>query len=285
MKSREFEVLMRSYERYDDPVVMPGLWTVARLDGRNFSRLTKMDLPLEKPHDARFHDAMVYVMSLLMTNNFEVDFAYTQSDEISLLFRLAAGFFGRRKQKWLSILPAFASVHMTARLGDLLGLKTTIPALFDCRLIQFPNREAVVDYFRWRQSDATRNSLNDLVHWKLLSTGMRALEVNMLTNGMTTAEKHERLHSEFGINFNDLPVWERRGVVARWKHVTKASTTNMDAVAPGVELQVTQTKRELDIDNNIPFGDEYGTYVRNSTRMVEADAHALRFQPEPVDIV
>lgn len=41
MKFDELDVRMRVYETAHDQSVLPGVYMVARIDGRNFTRLTK----------------------------------------------------------------------------------------------------------------------------------------------------------------------------------------------------------------------------------------------------
>ena len=88
MKFDELDSRMRIFETAHDHSVLPGLRMVARLDGRNFTRLTKEAHDFERPFDARFRDMMTATCEHLMTGGFRVDYAYTQSDEISLLFAL-----------------------------------------------------------------------------------------------------------------------------------------------------------------------------------------------------
>ena len=55
MKIDDLEDRMRGFETALDPCVLPGVSMVARLDGRNFTRLTKEVHPFEAPFDRRFH--------------------------------------------------------------------------------------------------------------------------------------------------------------------------------------------------------------------------------------
>ena len=67
-----------------DPCVLPGVWMVARLDGRNFTRLTKETYTFEAPFDSRFHDFMIQTAEGLMGGcGLKVTYSFTQSDEIS----------------------------------------------------------------------------------------------------------------------------------------------------------------------------------------------------------
>src|SRR5947209_5892135 len=82
--------------------VPPGIYIVARLDGRNFTRLTKEIHPFEAPFDFRFHGSMLQTAEhLLSGSGVEVIYAFTQSDEISLLIGREENSFGRKLRKLL----------------------------------------------------------------------------------------------------------------------------------------------------------------------------------------
>jgi tRNA(His) guanylyltransferase len=159
MNFDEFDARMRVYETAHDHCVLPGMYIVARLDGRGFTRLTKELLTLEAPFDIRFRDMMVSTVEHLMTCGFNVIYGYTQSDEISLLFRLDEGAFGRKERKFNSVLAGEASAKLSLLVGRV--------ATFDCRVCQLPGGEVVVDYFLWRQEDAHRKALNANCYWML----------------------------------------------------------------------------------------------------------------------
>src|SRR5882724_4187911 len=97
---------------------MPRVFMVARLDGRNFTRLTKERHPFEAPFDRRFHDYMLDTAEHLMGGRgVKVAYSYSQSDEISLLFGPDEGGFGRKLRKLLSILSGEASAKLSLLLG------------------------------------------------------------------------------------------------------------------------------------------------------------------------
>ena len=51
MKFDELDEKMRVFETANDLVVLPGIYMVARLDGRSFTRLTKEVHQFEAPFD------------------------------------------------------------------------------------------------------------------------------------------------------------------------------------------------------------------------------------------
>lgn len=103
-------------------------------------------------------------------------------------------------------------------------MKAGRPAVFDCRLIPLPNIGYVVDYFRWRQEDSHRNSLNGYCYWLLRDQGISATEVQKRISGISIGEKNELLFS-MGVNYNDLPSWQKRGVGMFFKDVDQKLLT------------------------------------------------------------
>lgn len=166
MKFDDLNKKMRVYETAHDHCVLPEIFMVARIDGRGFTRLTKELHNFEAPFDERFRDYMLGTTEHLVNCGFRVIYGYTQSDEISLLFHRDEDSFGRKLRKYNSLLAAEASAKFSLLLGS--------PAAFDCRIIQLPNENLVVDYFRWRNEDAHRNALNAHCYWALRKEGLDA---------------------------------------------------------------------------------------------------------------
>src|SRR5262245_51897842 len=131
MQFEQLDSTMRIYETAHDHCVLPGLWMVARLDGRSFTRLVREVHPFEAPFDGRFRDLMVTTTRHLMTCGFNVIYGCTHSDEISLLFHPSETSFGRKERKFLSILAGEASGAFSLALGDV--------ACFDARIAQLPS--------------------------------------------------------------------------------------------------------------------------------------------------
>ena len=106
----ELDSRMRVFETARDQCVLPGMFMVARLDGRGFTRLTKEVMDFEAPFDIRFRDAIVETAEHLMSQcGFRFLYGYTESDEISLLFSPGENSFGRKLRKLISILAGEAT--------------------------------------------------------------------------------------------------------------------------------------------------------------------------------
>lgn len=212
MKFDDLDKKMRIYETAHDYCVLPGIHIVTRLDGRNFTKLTKETHQFQTPYDIRFRDLMIETTKHLMQCGFKIIFAYTQSDEISLLFHLEDNGFHRKERKLISILAAEASAKFSLLLSDI--------GIFDCRVIQLPSHKLAVDYFRWRNEDAYRNALNAHCYWLLRDQGQSKTEATNQLSGKSVAFKNQLLFDS-RINFNDLPSWQKRGVGLYWESYQK----------------------------------------------------------------
>ena len=237
---------MRRFEQSLDRTMLEGIYVVARLDGHGFTRLTKKDWNLEKPFDIRFRNAMIETTKHLMDCGFRIIYGYTQSDEISLLFHLDDDTFGRKERKLLSILAAEASVAFSMHTGK--------HAVFDCRLVPLPTANHVVEYFRWRQEDAHRNSLNSHCYWALRKEGISAGEAQKRMSGISNSEKNELLF-ERGINYNDLPSWQKRGISMYFRDEQRKG------VNPVIKESTTYTRHALHIETELPMGPEYSQFL------------------------
>lgn len=247
MKFEQLDRRMRVYETAHDHCVLPGMYMVARIDGRSFSQLTRVEHGFEAPYDVRFRDCMVATSERLLTCGFAAVYAYTQSDEINLLFRQDESAFGRKLRKYLSVLAGEASAAFSLRLGAV--------GVFDARIAQLPRIEDVVDYFRWRHEDAHRNALNAHCYWLLRRQGLDDATATRQLEGVSVASRNELLFQN-GIQFNEVPTWQRRGVGLYFRDVP---TVVIDA-RDGTERP--STRRELFVDFELPMKDEYDAFVR-----------------------
>ncbi|WP_413663596.1 tRNA(His) guanylyltransferase Thg1 family protein [Microbulbifer sp. CNSA002] len=246
MKFNELDKKMRVYETAHDHIVLPGIYIVARIDGRCFTTLTKDKHSFEAPYDPKFRDMMVETVKHLMQCGFKVLYGYTQSDEISLLLDLNENTFERKERKLNSILAGEASAKFSLLLGDI--------GAFDCRICQLPHRQLVIDYFRWRNEDAHRNALNAHCYWSLRKEGLSPEESAATFTKMSVVHKNEFLFQK-GINFNDLPNWQKRGVGIYWEPYEK------DAYNPITGEAVKASRNRLKVDLNLPMKNQYSDFI------------------------
>lgn len=182
-----FKVLEDEYETRlptQTPVIM-------RLDGKAFHTYTR---GFEKPFSDRIHEAMVEAAAVLCKEIQNARFAYTQSDEISILIYeptdKAQTWFGNRVQKMCSVAGSVCSNIFNNKLREVAEAdnKDLSLAAFDVRVFSCP-KDKVEEYFHWRQQDAIRNSVSALAqahfsHRKLNKKKRRDMLIMLEDNGI-----------------------------------------------------------------------------------------------------
>ena len=255
MKFDDFDKQMRVYEESLDQFILPEMFIAARLDGRSFTRLTKEICKFEAPFDVRFRDMMIETVKGLMTGSgFRLIYGYTESDEISLLFHPDDNTFSRKVRKLNTTLAGEASALFSLALGR--------AASFDCRIIPLPNIKLVADYFAWRQEDSHRNSLNAHCYWIMRKEGMDKNAATDLLRSKDNAFKNELLFQK-GINYNDLPSWQKRGVGLYFRTVQK------EGFNPVTQEKVMADRKELYTDFELPIGDAYRAFITDLLNQAE----------------
>lgn len=248
MKFDDLDKTLRIYETAHDFCVPPNFYIVARIDGRSFTKLTKETLKFEAPYDVRFRDYMIETVKHLMTCGFNIKYGYTQSDEISLLFDLNEDTFSRKTRKFNSVLAGEASAKFSLLANEI--------GTFDCRISQLPRKDTVTDYFRWRQEDAHRNALNSHCYWLLRKMGKSKRQATKQLEGKSKMFKNELLFQN-GINFNDLPLWQKRGVGFYWNDFEKKGFN------PIKKQEVTTVRKEIKVDLDLPMSEQYDSFILN----------------------
>jgi tRNA(His) guanylyltransferase len=212
----------RMKEHYEDRTryLLPRrTYTIIRVDGKSFHTYTR---DCQRPYDQGLMDDMDATAQALCENIEGAQFAYVQSDEISLLL---TDFAGRQAEAWFdgnllkmtSISASIATAHFNqARMFRLATHKTAMspgrddlyavfeasPAYFDSRAFTIPDPTEVENYFIWREQDATRNSIS--------MTAQAHFPHDQL-QGKSMNEMQEMLWQEKGINWNDEPAGFKRG--------------------------------------------------------------------------
>lgn len=260
MDNNQFEALQRSRECFHGLRLLPGAWPIIRVDGRSFSRFTEERF--DKPFDDRFSGCMVAAAEALVS---ELDglYAYTESDEISVLLSPRSDLFDRSVEKLVSMSAGIASASFTYACGE--------PAHFDSRIWLGTGVPDVVDYFSWRQADAGRCALNGWCYWTLRKAGVSPTEVTRRLDRTSVAEKNELLY-QHGINFNDLPSWQRRGIGLSWETYEKKGFN------PVTQQESTVERRRLRVNRELPMKDEYRAMV--ATIAATAGTPGVALEPE-----
>ena len=181
--------------------MMPGLPVVARLDGRAFHTFTR---GLQRPFDPQMGSAMQAVTASLV-EEFHADVGYTQSDEITLVWKNPTLFSGRF-QKLTSVLAGYASARFAKGLAAYFcrpeyKRQARMTPCFDCRVFQVPDLNTVIDVLAWREYDAVKNSV---------SMAAQANYSHKELHGKGRADQMDMLHAK-GINWNNYPIHFKRG--------------------------------------------------------------------------
>jgi tRNA(His) guanylyltransferase len=187
-------------------------FTIIRIDGKAFHTYTR---GLTRPFDQGLIDDMDATTKFLCESIQGARFGYVQSDEISILLtdfekNTTDAWFDGNIQKMCSISASMA----TAKFNELriarymneihVNGESTVKrtsAFFDSRVFTIPNQEEVINYFIWRQTDATRNSISSVAQ-----SMYSAKELH----GKTTDNMQEMIFQK-GQNWNDFPIGQKRG--------------------------------------------------------------------------
>lgn len=212
---------MKGYEQSSQTVLTGRMPTIIRLDGKAFHTYTK---GFKKPFDGELHGTICVLAKFLCQEIQNSVFAYTQSDEISILLHPyrkldTCPWFGNEVQKMTSVSAGLASGwfnlwntkrDMRLELSDDGGfvsyesvmniLNTAKIQVFDSRVFVLPEAE-VTNYFLWRQQDCKRNSI------QLLG---QSLYSHKQLDKKNSSDIQEMCFQK-GQNWNDLDIWKKRG--------------------------------------------------------------------------
>lgn len=238
----------RSLELFRDLRALPGAWTIVRVDGRGFSRLTEQRF--EKPFDARVHAAMLAVARALL-RDLGGAYAHTHSDEASLVIAPDRAPFGGRVEKLASLAAGVASATFTHATGG--------AATFDARVALAAREDDVVDYLRWRQADAARAGLQSLCYWTLRASGTSARAATAALHAKSSTAQRALLAGR-GVDVDARPAWQTRG--ADLHEELRAH----EGVDPRSGARVATTRRRLHVDEDLPRGAAYAERVRAALR-------------------
>lgn len=203
---------MKGYEKVTATKLMRRTPVIIRIDGKAFHTMTKR-WELNRPFDERMHKAMAETTLTLCHEIQNAVFGYTQSDEISILLRDwdAIGtqqWFDGKVQKICSVAASIATIRfaMWGMYGQFLDIfDHELAPMFDARVYNIP-KEEVVNYFIWRQQDATRNSVQMLG---------RAYFSHKELHGKSNEQVQEMLWKQHGVNWDQIDTWKKRGSCVR----------------------------------------------------------------------
>lgn len=218
------------YEQIPKTKLMRRCPVAIRIDGKAFHTFTR---GFQKPFDEVLIKTMQETMKYLCENIQGCVLGYTQSDEITLILvdykkLTSSAWFDYEVQKMCSIVASMAAMMFNKRFVEnyLDFLSTLEPdftnnsdieewrkivstynnasdkgAMFDARCFNIP-KEEVTNLIYWRQLDASRNSIQ--------MVGQANFSHKELQN-KTCNDIQDMLMLQKGINWNDLPTYQKRG--------------------------------------------------------------------------
>ena len=188
---------MKGYERSSKDILPARMPIIIRVDGVAFHTWTKT-VGCKRPFDNRLIQAMQEIAALMCKKMHTCVFAYTQSDEISFLMH---NYKRINTQPWLGNVIQKIVSHSAAMASAAMSLRYQYPTFFDSRVFVMPEND-VVNYFIWRQQDATRNSIQMLA---------RSQFSHKECHKKSCDDLQEMLFQERGMNWNDTETHKKRG--------------------------------------------------------------------------
>ncbi|WPQ59780.1 tRNA(His) guanylyltransferase Thg1 family protein [Paenibacillus polymyxa] len=247
-KGESFGSRMKGYEdvfRHHLPQRMP---VIIRIDGTHFHTYTK---GLQKPFDDELAIAFWETCKYLAHNIMGCKLVYHQSDEISLLLTnydklTTQSWFENNLQKVVSVSASLA----TAKFNEIMLPKVGKLATFDSRAWVLPQDE-VHNYFLWRQNDATKNSIS-MVAQSVFPHGK--------LQGLNGSQMQDKLMLERNINWNDIPVWQKRGVCIRKQEYYTGDTR----------------RKKWEVDHQIPIFSQDSDYINRYVYLEKSKEDSIK---------
>lgn len=250
------------YEQIPKTKLMRRCPVAIRIDGKAFHTFTRR---FHKPFDEVLIKSMQETMKYLCENIQGCVLGYTQSDEITLILidykkLTSSAWFDYEVQKICSIAASMATMAFNKFFRDNVGdylyenyddqyladyikiLQNAVDkgAMFDARCFNIP-KEEVTNLVYWRQLDASRNSIQ--------MVGQANFSHKELQN-KSCNDIQDMLMTQKGINWNDLPTYQKRGSCC----VRNKIVIETDSVMATVQLRdSSKSENEWIIDTDIPI--------------------------------
>ena len=202
--------MKRQYEDRTRYFLPRRTYTIIRIDGKAFHTLTR---GMERPFDKSLMDMMDETAQYLCENIQGAQFAFIQSDEISLLLTdfekiTTDAWFDGNIQKIVSVSASLATAKFNHLFSEFVKIPDQPLAMFDARVFTIPDHIEVENYFIWRQKDAVRNSI---------SMHAQSLYSHKELEGKSQSDMQELIHLK-GQNWNDMPDGFKRGRLIQYMY-------------------------------------------------------------------
>lgn len=263
---------MKGYEKRNRYYLQRRMLVILRLDMRAGHSFTR---GFERPFDEIFIKSMQETAKYLCENIQNCKLSYQQSDEITLLLvdydKLNTDcFFDYRVDKLCSIAASMATMAFNKAFAknvedfeqyyateheingwygkgtpeyemcQIYSKAVNKGAMFDARCFNIP-KEEVTNLVYWRQDDALRNSIQMVGQANFSHKELHKKSRNDIQDMLMTQK---------GINWNDLPTYQKRGSCC----VKNKIVIGSDGVTSTVQLRDTsKSENEWIIDTDIPI--------------------------------
>ena len=260
------------YEQIPKTKLMRRCPVAIRIDGKAFHTFTR---GFQKPFDEVLINSMQETMKYLCENIQGCVLGYTQSDEITLILvdykkLTSSAWFDYEVQKICSIAASMATMAFNRAFAmnvedfeqyyateheingwygtgtpeyemcQIYSKAVNKGAMFDARCFNIP-KEEVTNLCYWRQLDASRNSIQ--------MVGQANFSHKELQN-KSCNDIQDMLMIQKGINWNDLPTYQKRGSCC----VRNKVVIESDGVMATAQLRDTsKSENEWIIDTDIPI--------------------------------
>lgn len=250
------------YEQIPKTKLMRRCPVAIRIDGKAFHTFTR---GFQKPFDEVLIKSMQETMKYLCENIQGCVLGYTQSDEVTLILidykkLTSSAWFDYEVQKICSIAASMATMAFNKFFRDNVGdylyenyddqyladyikiLQNAVDkgAMFDARCFNIP-KEEVTNLVYWRQLDTSRNSIQ--------MVGQANFSHKELQN-KSCNDIQDMLMTQKGINWNDLPTYQKRGSCC----VRNKIVIETDSVMATAQLRdAFKSENEWIIDTDIPI--------------------------------
>lgn len=236
-------------------------YTIIRLDGKAFHTLTRS---CRKPFDRVLMRCMQETAKELCKEIQGAKFAYVQSDEISILLTdfetiTTDAWFDGQVQKMCSVSASIATRAFNKATHDCLGQALHgSNALFDSRVFTIPDPIEVENYFKWRQQDATRNSVSMLA---------QSLYSHKELQGKNSSDMQEMCFQK-GKNWNDCAFDEKRGAVIKKETYMVPLNGEHDEIQMELDIRMGTVTTQVErsrwvVDKDTPVFTQDPNYLKN----------------------
>lgn len=196
----------KGYEDDYNYKIIPRIPVIIRVDGKNFSRLTRK---CQKPYDPKLLEIMATSMFQSIMDIEGAVFGYQQSDEMTFVIRNDSSIesqplFANRIQKIASVTSSLVTYNF---LKNYLSMdeppEIVGSSVFDARVFGVPTLVETMNNLIWRQQDCRRNAITSaaLAALKEVYGNKTALSILDKKN---SGQKIELLMDECGIDFENF---------------------------------------------------------------------------------